>query len=138
MAVQIPVARLRALCDPFTNPWDGPAFTVEDVRRAIAAGDLEATPFSETRESWDLRRHLARIAYLAVYGWDDHGVEVDVGVPFLRCYVEWPLTDGNHRLAAAIVRGDTHIAASVAGDIKYAFELFGVDICEEGFEPIEH
>ncbi len=55
---------------------------------------------------------------------------IDVGVPALNCYVRWPLTDGNHRLAAAVIRGDIHIEASVAGDIDYAATLFGVDVRE--------
>jgi hypothetical protein len=36
-----------------------------------------------------------------LHGWTD-AIEVDVGVPALRCHVDWPVQEGNHRLAAAI------------------------------------
>lgn len=55
---------------------------------------------------------------------------MDVGVPSLHCYVDWPVMDGNHRLAAAIYRKDATILACVGGDIDYALELFGVDVSE--------
>ncbi|EVT82546.1 hypothetical protein Z046_32460 [Pseudomonas aeruginosa VRFPA09] len=42
------------------------------------------------------------------------------------------VTDGNHRLAAAIFRGDATIPALVDGELEHAFELFGVD-CEEHY-----
>ncbi|KWT98462.1 hypothetical protein APY03_0597 [Variovorax sp. WDL1] len=84
---------------------------------------------------WTLTEHIERIAFLVHYGWSE-AVAVDVGVPSLGCVVNWPLTDGNHRLGAALVRGDDVIAASVAGDIDYAFRLFGVDVRESDFETV--
>ncbi|AOJ73593.1 hypothetical protein WS83_01950 [Burkholderia sp. MSMB2042] len=54
-------------------------------------------------------------------------IEVDVGVPVLRCYVRWLVQDGNHRLAAAMIAGRATIKASVAGQLDYAKRLFGVD-----------
>jgi hypothetical protein len=74
-------------------------------------------------------QEVERIAYLVVNGWDD-AIEIDVGVPSLLCHVDWIVLDGNHRLAAAIYRGDTMISASVGGCIGYAMELFGVDVTE--------
>lgn len=59
--------------------------------------------------------HAARIAYLVVHP-SEEPIEVDFGIPALNCYVDWPITDGNHRLAAAIIRGDKSILADVAGD----------------------
>ena len=40
------------------------------------------------------------------------------------------MLDGNHRLAAASLRGDPSILAIVSGDLDYALELFGVE-CQE-------
>ncbi|KSQ21817.1 hypothetical protein APB26_32740 [Pseudomonas aeruginosa] len=58
-------------------------------------------------------------------------IAIDVGVPVLGYWgPSWMITDGNHRLAAAIYRGDTTISALVDGQMDHAFELFGVD-CEE-------
>jgi len=73
--------------------------------------------------------HAGRIAFLVENGWGD-SIEVDVGVPAMRCYVDWPVLDGNHRLAAAHMRGDDEISAMVGGDLNYALELFGVE-CQE-------
>lgn len=134
MPVLLPVSRLAALCDPFSDPWECGTFGIEEVRQAVLSQNLMATAFSRTT-NWSREEHIARVAHLVVHGWEG-AVEVDVGVPALRCHVAWPLTDGNHRLAAALVRGDRFISASVAGDIDFAFELFGVDVREPGFEAI--
>lgn len=40
----------------------------------------------------------------------------------------WPVQDGNHRVAAAIYRGDEEILAVVDGSVAYAMELLGVGI----------
>lgn len=133
MPVLIPTARLHAICDPFANPWGGRRFTVAEVRAAIKQGRFQKKPWGAYAETGARYSHVARIAWLAVSGWHD-AVEVDVGVPSLRCFVKWPVQDGNHRLAAAIVRGDENILASVAGCMDTAFELFGVDCCEEPAE----
>lgn len=128
MPVFIPVARLVALCDPFSNPWGSRPFTVKHVERAIQEGQLLDLPYPEDR-SWSREQHIQRIAWLSTYGWEK-AVEVDVGVPSQGCVPFWPLLDGNHRLAAAVVRGDTYVLSSVSGDIDYAHSLFGVDVSE--------
>jgi hypothetical protein len=75
------------------------------------------------------QQHAARIAYLVKHGWDDN-IDIDVGVPSLGAVGHWPYTDGNHRICAAILRGDTHIRAEVSGDVDYAEKIFGVEIME--------
>ena len=79
------------------------------------------------RVVWGRQQHVQRVAWLVVNGWDD-AISVDVGVPSLGYYVEWLVVDGNHRLAAAIYRGDLGILTSPAGDMDlYAeFLLEGV------------
>jgi len=52
----------------------------------------------------------------------------------MGCHVDWLVVDGNHRFAAAIYRGDEWILADVAGELDYAFELFGVDCAGEEAE----
>jgi len=69
--------------------------------------------------------HVQRVAYLVVHGWRD-AIDLDVGVPFMGCYVDWIIQDGNHRLAAAIFRNDLYIEALVGGQLSYAAELLGV------------
>jgi hypothetical protein len=54
-------------------------------------------------------------------------IEVDVGCPVLGYGgPKWPVTDGNHRLAAAIVRNDAFISVDVAGQLDHAASLLGV------------
>lgn len=122
------VERLRALCDPFADPpWAGVAgMTVEGIRLAVRDRFFQPIPFSSKAKPpvWRVEDHIARIAYLVVQGWDDP-IEIDVGVPALNCWVDWPVTDGNHRLAAAIVRGDEVIRADLTGSCEHMVELFG-------------
>ncbi len=121
MSVSIPVASVARHCNPFRGtPW-GERITKADVRRALESGRLE--PKQGTGD------HAARIAYLVMNPSDDP-IEVDVGVPVLGFYMGWMVTDGNHRLAAAIYRGDDAIECGVSGQLDYAEKLFGVDCTE--------
>jgi len=124
----VSVKRLRELCDPFdTPPWEGAAsLTVDGVHQAMQDGFVLAQAYSNGNRvsTWTVEEHIARIAYLAKHGWEDP-IEVDVGIPHMGCYIDWPVTDGNHRLAAAIVRGDKHILACVAGCTETMREELG-------------
>ena len=138
MPVQIPIAKLREICDPFvSNPWmpfhDGSGLVLERsaIEAALVSGNVDERPYHTILEDQDtIAYHVARIAYLVLHGWTDP-IEIDVGVPGLGCHVDWVVVDGNHRLAAAIFRGDESIMAVVDGDINYGSELFGVDVTED-------
>lgn len=121
MPVSIPVHRLARHCNPFSgHPW-GVKVSRRDVRRALAEGRLVPTPGTGD--------HAGRIAYLVEHEATDP-IDIDVGVPALRCYVRWFVQDGNHRLAAAMIAGRSAISACVGGQLDYAKSLFGVE-CEE-------
>lgn len=135
MSVKLPVRRLVAHCDPFSNPWTEEPLSPKDVQSALAEGRLLAEAFGILSE-WGARQHAERIAYLVVHGWDEP-IEVDVGIPAFGCFPPWFVDDGNHRLAAAVVAGHEFIEASVAGDIDYAMELFGVDVTEKADDQVE-
>jgi hypothetical protein len=124
----VSVPRLSMVCNPFVEPpWEEVAgLTVVGVRQAMNDGFHELQPYSAGTRSkhWTVEDHIARIAYLAITGWTDP-IEVDVGIPHMNCWVDWPVTDGNHRLAAAIARGDEFILASVAGCCSYMREVLG-------------
>jgi hypothetical protein len=124
----ISVDRLREFCDPFFNPpWEGVAsLTVEGVKQAMVDGFFEKKPYSAARrpEIWTVEDHIARIAHLAVHGWDDP-IDLDVGIPSLGAWVSWMVQDGNHRLAAAIVRDDSFIRSTFSGSYEYMSSLFG-------------
>lgn len=74
--------------------------------------------------------HAGRIAYLVRNRASDP-ISIDVGCPALGYWgPKWMVVDGNHRLAAAIYRGDLTISALVDGQLDWALELFGVDCSE--------
>jgi hypothetical protein len=126
-----PVGPLVEYVDPFgTPPWGCAPFTVDDVRDAIEAGRLAPTPVPREAPVGD---HVARIAWLAVHGWDAccDPPTVDTGVPGFTDPT-WPLLDGNHRLAAAAVRGDLTILVALQGDEERARDDFGMALEDEG------
>ena len=111
---------LRELCGDTVfdyNPWGcQPPITAQEVHCALQRNILEPTPFSteNSPQFWNRDQHIARIAYL-VANQDPHPIDIDVGVPELGCHVSWPVQDGNHRGAAAILRQDSHITCTLAG-----------------------
>lgn len=58
--------------------------------------------------------HAGRIAYLVLNPASDP-ISVDVGIPSMGCFPSWGIDDGNHRLSAAIVRGDETILVNFSG-----------------------
>ena len=127
MSVCIPLDRLMALCNPLQDtPWPCGEVGAERIAQCLAEQDYEQAPVPLDA---DADRHAARIAWMIVQGWQDP-IAIDVGVPEMGAGVEWPVVDGNHRLGAAIWRGDTHILAELSGSIPYLPELFSLTSCE--------
>lgn len=124
VAVNLPIAKVLAICDPL-NAWDAGPVTREMIDEAIQNRWWSPSPVGHGASP---KVNATRIAFLVENGWGD-AIEIDVGVPGYMEYV-WPVRDGNHRLAAASIRGDKFILATVEGSLNYAQELFGVD-CEE-------
>lgn len=126
MAYPVPLRRILNLADPVVSPpWEcGILLSKEDVLDAIAKQDWLALPVDDS-EQGNPFAHARRIAYLVEHGWNDP-IEVDVGIPCLWCHPVWPVLDGNHRVYAAAVRGDAEIVVTVAGDLGYAAQRFGV------------
>lgn len=100
--------------------------TREEIAEAIASGafllggDVPSERLGEANRAY----HIRRIAWLAVNGWDDP-IDADFGIPVLNYYPDWPILDGNHRLAAALYRGDETILVDPAGQVDW-FETFMV------------
>jgi hypothetical protein len=127
MPVLLPTAKVLELCHPLlTSPWGAGRVSEKMVHRALASNQFSPVPVEHGARA---EEHAARIAFLMQNGWSD-SIEIDVGVPSLGCWVDWPVLDGNHRLAAASLRGDAEILATVSGSLDYAMELFGMN-CEE-------
>lgn len=126
------VIKFQQRCHPIRdNCWSlNCPIILNEVETAISVDNLyspESDSNSESKSEQNythipimtrLRNfHITRIAWFVVHGWDDP-VSIDVGVPSLGCYPKWPLKDGNHRFAAAIIRGDYFILASMSGAIN--------------------
>ena len=130
MPVRIPLSNLASF-SPLDNPvWQGLKTPIQrrEIVEAIATRRFEKAPLpDQPTRTLTRQEHAGRIAYLIVYGWSD-AIHLDVGVPSLGCHVSWPVVDGNHRLAAAMYRGDKDILADVSGSVDYAMELLGVKI----------
>lgn len=119
----VPV-RALLMCSPFDNRvWDELA---EPVTREEIADALRKTPKLQGGDNrdWSRLEHIAQIAYF-VANPTTEPIQVDVGCPVLNYYRDWLVTDGHHRLAAAIFRGDETIIAEISGQVDYADELFG-------------
>ena len=117
--------------DPFKYPiWGDWVLNEEEVYRCVEKGMFEKTPQQRPKtnyEAWlgdflDHAFHAKRVAWLVVDGWNDP-IHIDVGVPSLGYEPDYVVDDGNHRLAAAILRGDETILAECSGDVKLIDEL---------------
>lgn len=118
----VPLDRVLSLCHPFeNNPWLGGKVTEVMVRRHLSLNRLQALPVMSDASSY---LQAGRIAYLVKHGWDDP-IQIDVGVPEFGCCVDWPVVDGNHRVAAAYIRGDSVILAEISGSVEYAKSILG-------------
>ena len=124
--IEISVPTLAELCNPLKDMvWSAGRVTRADVKLALRQNDLRSEsvdPSYAPRESLSKQDHVARIAYLVKYGWNDP-IQIDVGVPALGVYVDWMIIDGNHRMAAAIYRNDSTISSEISGSILFATEI---------------
>lgn len=113
------------------NPMDGSMWRCrpieeKEVRAAVNAGVVESRVWNNVVNSLDEEDarlfHINRIASLVNQQSDERIVVIAENHQSpIRVY----LHDGNHRLAAAYVRGDTHIIAVVACSTQ---EWFVTDI----------
>lgn len=129
LVLSVPAAALQRLCDPFSGAaWGIGRFGAGDVLRAVPV----AQPYEPAQGRWARSRHLGRVRWLLAHGWD-HPIEIDVGAPELGCTVAWPVVDGNHRFAAALLAGDAEIAVAASGSLRYLRELFGAQALESSW-----
>lgn len=103
------------------------------VKAKVGTEEVCPIPFDEFQKDkesqvfWD-DYHAARVAYFVLHGWRDP-ILIDVGVPGV-CYVNWPVSDGNHRLYAAAFCSDEFIDAELQGGVAVLEEIFGLGCCE--------
>lgn len=121
--LEISVAKLRQLADPIASPpWgdQGKGLTEAMVREAI---QFDETVDGPVNNLWGANpeMHAGRIAHLAVNGWDD-----EITIELFGDNI-WPVTDGNHRYYASILREDEAILANITGNWE--------DICDLRPDP---
>lgn len=117
MSVRISVARLKTLANPLGDQcWNVPV-SLEDVEFALKNRMYHTIGDSTLA-------HAGRIAYYVQFGWTTP-IQIDVGVPCAGYTPIWLVTDGNHRLAAAIFMHKRYIEAEVSGQVDYAKKPFG-------------
>lgn len=124
---KVKVSLILDLVNPVeTPPWHcDNQIRLEDVLSAIDRQDFLATPVPDA-DIKNANSHIRRIAWLVKNGWSDP-IDIDVGIPGLGLHIDWPVTDGNHRLYAAIVREDLDIWAYISGSIDYANEILEIN-----------
>lgn len=126
--IHVPVSKLKELCDPYLyHPW-GVKVPKSKVQKAVNCGNLLEIPVSNLRANGrkpTANDHAARIAYFIVNGFEDP-ISLDVGIPSMGYPMDWILTDGNHRLAAAIFSNLATVPVEFSGEVEFFKELFGL------------
>lgn len=123
----IPVPRLIEHFDPLSGMnWNCRRVTVEEV---LDAPELHPEPLPSPRDLEERALYNAgRVAALLQTGWplaedDDEPVVVSVEFhPASGPVIE--VADGNHRVAAASIRGDEQIQVWIEGDVDTAINVF--------------
>lgn len=99
--------------------------TKEEVREAIDEGRLcHESVVSDFSCRPSRGEHVERVAYFVVNGW-----EAAIDVEY--CFGNWPVQDGNHRLAAAYFLGLPEVEASFSGFLSDIQERFGGEFAAE-------
>lgn len=129
----IRVADLEKLYNPMRNdPWACGEIDEFDVLSCMgddsSAGRLPAG--LTTEDSLSVEYNVARIAWLANNGWDDNDEPITVEM-YPESSDEWyPIVDGNHRFAAAIVLDMETIRITPDGDIDYMMQTLKPSLIE--------
>lgn len=121
---RVPLTALLSIADPASSPpwtrtrasWD-----INEIKRRAVEQDYEPgghLPWLLNQRLWSKQdrgpAHMARVAWLMN---NDHSPEVTIGAAeMIENQGDWPILDGNHRFAAAILRGDREIDIIIHGE----------------------
>ena len=102
-----PIEAISRLGDPTTSwVWVAPEPDgFPDWTAALKAADPYSEPILGEHVFYSLA-HVGRVKWLMANGWVD---PIEAELTNVADEWWWPWADGNHRLAAAILRGDTSI-----------------------------
>jgi hypothetical protein len=132
--LNISVSKLQQFCDPFAEDvWGVGGIHKVNVNVALIIGDLNPSR-DHSGFLTTMRDHAGHIAWLVTHGWNQNPIRVHVQTQTVdgsdtRLTVK--VTDGLHRLAAAIYRNDEFIPVLIQGNQVYAAVLFGGETKEE-------
>lgn len=135
MVVKLPLKEFKKLWSPFDSksiPWSlSSAISIKDVEKSVQEGKLvgidRGQHFKYFKDSLRLL-HIRRIAWFVVNG-IKNPITIHIN-PELQIHPKpnrWVVSDGNHRLAAAIVREDKYINVNIRGDLEHAEKLLGLE-----------
>lgn len=120
----ISVEKLKKFCNPFNGCcWKDLEYPLSktEIKKQLLWNTIHPDDAYNKNSRQD---HIERIAWFVINSWTKP-IDIDVGVPSLGCYPKWLIQDGNHRFAAAIIRGDKTIEATMSGSINLIKEMFG-------------
>lgn len=104
---------------PFAGVWEDYPISLSVLDSKIQKNDLNPFSFSDFNQSQyhglGCYDHEGRIAHFVVGG-VDLPIEVDISCSGVHA-LDWPVSDGNHRLAGAYIRGDFEILCNFSGDV---------------------
>jgi hypothetical protein len=123
---------MKVPLDLLPNPFEVPVWwgmespiTREEVQRALDGEDFHKDPIEPNfMDPAPRELHVRRVACLVQQGWTD-AIVIE---PWMG---NWPIQDGNHRLAAAVFRGDPSIEVSFCGFLEDIRMAYGDDIAEQ-------
>lgn len=130
---ELDVKTLQQYCDPFVGCWielDKP-ITKEEVLQCLKEGKAELIHTPEwTVVTIDKKisvkkareNHIKKVAYFVLNEMREP-IGLDVGVPEMGFLSDYFIEDGNHRFAAAIIREDKIIKATLSGSLEYAKKI---------------
>jgi len=124
MAIQVETQRVAELANPLADwRWNCPRLGEQAFRRAVTrARPVSAHVGAKASQA----KHIGRVAFLMQAGWRD-AIELEFPVPGLAyARMTWLITDGNHRMAAALLRNDAYVLVSVFGHLRSAARALGV------------
>lgn len=121
------VKALAEYVDPLRlNTWQCGVIDVVDVEccEDPSIGAYPAGATAADASSWEY--NVARIAWLAARGWKNLAADAEPITLDVTATGVLSLVDGNHRSAAAIVRGDKEITVLIEGSAEEAYQILGI------------
>jgi hypothetical protein len=136
MEYKVPIKSLKAVINPLDGEmWKVEAIDPQEVRDAADQRQFGKLPWAQVKNELPAECHrlfhITRIAWLLgeeMDGDDPHKLMLAVSKDRVWFY------DGNHRVAAAIVRGDDNIILHIAesGEVDLALLLPGLTPLSDG------